>query len=173
MDFSNVELLDAKRSIFCLLIENYFTSIYNLLVMNFYHIPQPEVCCSGRTCLSPTSRIDKMAKKQSVRSRNFRRSDPAEDDRIGKVSNAEEKPQSVKEKVAKEIATIALRSGNSGENGINKKKRQTKDVNRNRKEKLEAAMKAQAREERLETKVSKAQKKHEKLKERRKGDDEE
>ncbi|EPX70977.1 uncharacterized protein SOCG_01198 [Schizosaccharomyces octosporus yFS286] len=113
-----------------------------------------------------------MAKKQSVRSRNFRRSDPAEDDRIERYSTGEEKPQSVKERVSKEIATIALRSGNSGENGVSKKKRQKKDVNKNRKEKLEAAMKAQAREERLETKVSKAQKKHEKLKQRRKGDDE-
>ncbi|EPY50623.1 hypothetical protein SPOG_00835, partial [Schizosaccharomyces cryophilus OY26] len=112
-----------------------------------------------------------MAKKQSVRSRNFRRSDPTGDD-VGTIPS-EEKPQSVKEKVAKEIATIALRSGNSGENGISKKKRQTKDVNRKRKEKLEAAMKAQSREERLETKVSKAKNKHEKLKERRKGDDDE
>ncbi|CAB51561.2 Shuttling pre-60S factor C23B6.02c [Schizosaccharomyces pombe] len=111
-----------------------------------------------------------MAKKQSIRSRNFRRSDPAYDlDSSTAIEN--ETKLSVKEKVAKEIANIALRSGGSESNGISKKKKNKKQTSKKAKDKLAAALKAQAREERLDTKISKSLQKQEKLKARKQGDE--
>ncbi|EEB08561.1 hypothetical protein SJAG_03719 [Schizosaccharomyces japonicus yFS275] len=102
-----------------------------------------------------------MAKKQSLRSRNARR---AVEPELQQDVPAKESNDSTDVRVAKELASVAARYNTTNTQSKAIKKQSSKKKN---KTKLKQAMQAEAREERLETKIQKALKHREKIKARK------